>query len=79
MSTVPSVLVNCATCDGKGVMGRKMETCPACDGLGEIKVVKPPTKCPRCDGTGNKAATDSLFFSSGLCPVCGGKGWALIL
>jgi DnaJ-class molecular chaperone len=79
MPEVPSTLVNCATCKGLGITATGKSTCPACDGLGKVKVAEPATGCPRCNGTG-KATTGDVTFSSGrLCPVCGGIGWALIL
>lgn len=79
MTDVPSTLVNCATCKGDGVTAKKKRTCAACDGVGKVKVAEPATVCPRCNGTGKAPAGDLTFSGGGLCPVCGGIGWALIL
>ena len=79
MTDVPSTLVNCATCKGKGVAANGKTTCEACEGLGEVKVAEPATVCPRCNGTGKAATGDIALSSQRLCPVCRGIGWALIL
>lgn len=79
MPDVPSTLVNCATCKGKGVAADGKTTCEACEGLGKVKVAEPATVCPRCIGNGKAPTGDIAMSSQRLCPVCGGIGWALIL
>jgi len=79
MTGVPTTLVNCATCKGEGVTGIGKTMCPACEGLGKVKVAEPITVCPRCNGNGKAPTGDIAMSSQRLCPVCGGIGWALIL
>lgn len=61
--------VMCNFCTGSGK--RYTDPCPACNGVGKVSVVQPPTKCEACQGWG-KNFTD-------LCNVCGGSGWSNVV
>jgi molecular chaperone DnaJ len=65
----------CETCHGNGAQpGTPLETCPRCDGAGQLRVVsRTPfgqvvraTACPECDGDGRRPRNP--------CETCGGRG-----
>src|ERR1700694_3677417 len=61
---VSTQTVDCASCKGTGK--DPPVSCPACDGRGKLRVIKPATVCPRCNGT------------SGSLAQLRGKSWALL-
>ena len=67
----------CGLCKGLG--GGREEPCVACNGKGSVLVHQPAIKCPRCGGHGDgtPATKHSLMYSSNVCVVCRGTGWAL--
>ena len=67
----------CNYCDGIGSSRRA--TCPACNGKRTVLVYQPPLLCPRCNGEGRTNAAERVLYSSSVCIVCRGKGWALAL
>lgn len=61
----------CTRCEGTGTEpgGREAETCPVCDGAGDVKeggLLARRTTCGRCGGTG--------MVQPDPCSACGGKG-----
>lgn len=67
----------CGFCVGIG--GSPSIPCLACNGRRTVLVRQPPLKCPRCNGTGKPTEHDRIQFSIGVCLVCRGKGWALVM
>jgi molecular chaperone DnaJ len=69
------VVERCETCHGNGAQpGTPLETCPRCDGAGQLRAVsRTPfgqvvraTACPECDGDGRRPQQP--------CETCGGRG-----
>ena len=67
----------CNYCEGIG--SSCGEPCPACNGKRTVLVYQPPLLCPRCNGEGRTNAAERVLYSSSVCIVCRGKGWALAL
>ena len=67
----------CSYCQGIG--GSRSGPCPACKGKRTVLVYQPPLVCPRCNGRGKTNEAERFLYSSNLCIVCRGKGWALSL
>ncbi|MDR2444078.1 MAG: molecular chaperone DnaJ [Deltaproteobacteria bacterium] len=61
---------NCEACSGTGSRSRKRQTCPKCQGQGQVVqgmgFIRMATTCPQCHGTGD--------FPSDPCPECRGQG-----
>jgi DnaJ-class molecular chaperone len=73
------VYETCGLCNGEGTDALVLGVpCPTCKGTGNVIVHQPPIICYRCDGDGRaKRATDRLDYTSELCMICRGTGWAL--
>ncbi|MDR1656361.1 MAG: molecular chaperone DnaJ [Deltaproteobacteria bacterium] len=60
----------CETCAGTGSRTRTRQTCPKCQGQGQIvqgmSFIRMATTCPQCHGTGE--------FATDPCPECRGQG-----
>lgn len=65
----------CGLCKGLGVSTD--HPCVACNGKSSVLVHQPSIKCPRCGGDGKATTKLSLMYSSTVCVVCRGTGWAL--
>lgn len=76
LNEIVSEFVVCASCQGVGLISKV--PCRACDGKGNVEVVKPAIPCPRCNGTG-KHKPASPVHGPESCIVCQGTGWALRL
>jgi molecular chaperone DnaJ len=59
----------CETCHGSGTAGGTNQTCPECNGSGQVTQMAGAMKfnltCPRCQGTGRL---------TNVCPTCQGEG-----
>jgi len=67
----------CGYCEGQG--DDRSGACPACNGKRTVLVYQPPLVCPRCNGVGKANPAEQILYSSTVCIVCRGKGWALAL
>jgi molecular chaperone DnaJ len=60
---------SCARCKGSGATDSGAQTCPECNGSGQVTQTSGRMKfklaCPRCGGSGK---------TRNLCPACGGEG-----
>lgn len=61
---------DCQDCQGSGSLSQKRQTCPTCNGQGQVfqgrGFIRLASTCPHCQGAGN-VATDP-------CPSCQGRG-----
>ena len=79
----------CGFCKGKGLMPSKVSIrCPACSGVGTVKISSPAVICAYCNGGGrsflNRDLTCLICKGIGVvnvgskdiesCPVCNGNG-----
>ena len=67
----------CGLC--RGIGGDANDPCPACKGRRTVLAHQPPVKCPHCTGTGKPTDHDRIQFALGVCLVCRGRGWALVI
>ncbi len=63
-------IYRCGFCNGRGFLPSKKSTrCPACLGVGTIRIQPPAVICAYCKGSGKSHINPDLS-----CIVCSGKG-----